>query len=92
MIELINTTKFYNIKGKKHYILDNINYRFPSKKSIGLLGANGAGKSTLLRLLGGLELPKSGKIQTTSSISWPVGLSAGFQASLTARQNIKFVY
>ena len=91
MIELINTTKFYNIKGKKHYILDNINYRFPSKKSIGLLGANGAGKSTLLRLLGGLELPNSGKIQTTSNISWPVGLSAGFQASLTARQNIKFV-
>ena len=91
MIELKNATKFYNIKGKKHYILDNVSYRFPSGKSIGLLGANGAGKSTLLRLLGGIELPNAGKIITTSSISWPVGLSAGFQGSLTARENIKFV-
>lgn len=91
MIELINTTKFYNIRGKKHYILDNVSYKFPSGKSIGLLGANGAGKSTLLRLLGGIELPNSGQIETTSSISWPVGLTAGFQGSLSARQNIKFV-
>ncbi|MED7820385.1 MULTISPECIES: ABC transporter ATP-binding protein [unclassified Francisella] len=91
MIELMNVTKFYNIKGKKHYILKDASYKFPSGKSIGLLGANGAGKSTLLRLLGGLELPNSGKIVSTSNISWPVGLTAGFQGSLTAKQNIKFV-
>jgi capsular polysaccharide transport system ATP-binding protein len=91
MIELINATKYYNIKGRKHYILNDVNYTFPTGKSIGILSANGAGKSTLLRLLGGLEYPNSGKIITSSSISWPVGLVAGFQGSLTARQNIKFV-
>lgn len=91
MIEIVNATKFYNIRGKKHYILKDVNYTFPAGKSIGILGANGAGKSTLLRLLGGLEYPNSGKIIANSSISWPVGLTAGFQGSLTARQNIKFV-
>lgn len=91
MIQLVNVTKFYNIRGHKHYILKDVNYTFPEGKSIGILGRNGAGKSTFLRMLGGLEYPNSGKIITTSSISWPVGLTAGFQGSLTARENIKFV-
>ncbi|AJI74637.1 ABC transporter family protein [Francisella philomiragia subsp. philomiragia ATCC 25015] len=91
MIQLVNATKFYNIRGHKHYILRDVNYTFPEGKSIGILGRNGAGKSTFLRMLGGLEYPNSGKIITTSSISWPVGLTAGFQGSLTARENIKFV-
>lgn len=91
MIQLINATKFYNIRGKKHYILNNVNYIFPKDKSIGILGSNGSGKSTLLRMLGGIELPNSGKIISTNSVSWPVGMSSGFQPSLTARQNIKFV-
>ncbi|AJI47199.1 ABC transporter ATP-binding protein [Francisella philomiragia] len=91
MIQLVNATKFYNIRGYKHYILKDVSYTFPKGKSIGILGRNGAGKSTFLRMLGGLEYPNSGKIITTSSISWPVGLIAGFQGSLTARENIKFV-
>ncbi|QIV96510.1 capsular polysaccharide transport system ATP-binding protein [Allofrancisella inopinata] len=91
MIKLVNVTKYYNIKKQRHFILKDMTYTFPENKSIGLLGANGAGKSTLLRLLGGIEYPNSGKIQTDCSISWPVGLSSGFQGSLSATQNIKFV-
>lgn len=73
MIQLVNATKFYNIRGHKHYILRDVNYTFPEGESIGILGRNGAGKSTFLRMLGGLEYANSGKIITTSSISWPVG-------------------
>jgi len=91
MIKLINVTKYYRIKDHKHYILKDVSFTFPKGKSVGIFGSNGAGKSTFLRMLGGLEYPNSGKIVSTSSISWPVGLSAGFQGSLTARQNIKFV-
>jgi capsular polysaccharide transport system ATP-binding protein len=44
-----------------------------------------------MRLLGGQDVPDSGQIITDKSISWPVGLSGGFQGSLTGRQNSKFV-
>mgnify|MGYP000029429398 CR=1 FL=1 len=91
MIELKNVTKYYKIKKKKHYILNNVSCKFPEGKSIGILGKNGAGKSTLLRILGGVEKPNEGKVDVSSSISWPVGLASGFQGSLNAEQNIKFV-
>nr|WP_245355242.1 MULTISPECIES: ABC transporter ATP-binding protein [Pseudomonas] len=63
----------------------------PPGKNIGLIGRNGAGKSTLMRLLGGADVPDSGTIITDRSISWPVGLTGGFQGSMTGRDNIKFV-
>ncbi|MNQ63371.1 Polysialic acid transport ATP-binding protein KpsT [compost metagenome] len=44
-----------------------------------------------MRLLGGADVPDSGTIATNKSISWPVGLSGGFQGSMTGRENIKFV-
>ena len=92
MLELENVTKFYRIKKKRHYILRNISFKFSEKRSIGILGPNGAGKSTLLRMLGGIELPNHGKIKLHGgTVSWPVSLTAGFQGSLTARENIKFV-
>ncbi len=91
MIILDNVTKFYRIKDFRHYVLRDVTYRFNSGVSLGILGKNGAGKSTLLRMLGGIEYPNSGKITITGSVSWPVGLTAGFLGNLSARENIKFV-
>ncbi|HCT7539030.1 TPA: ABC transporter ATP-binding protein, partial [Escherichia coli] len=68
-----------------------LNIAFPSDKSIALLGRNGAGKSTLLRVIGGIDRPDKGTVITDKTISWPVGLSGGFQGSLTGRENVKFV-
>ncbi len=91
MIELRNLTKWYHTPGGRHYVFKDLNAIFPPDKSIGLIGMNGAGKSTLLRMIGGSDYPNSGKIVTDKKISWPVGLSGGFQGSLSARDNIKFV-
>lgn len=91
MIHFKNVTKYYKIKSGKHYILQNVNYNFPDKTSIAILGKNGAGKSTLLRMMGGIELANSGEISSDCSISWPVGLASGFQANISAKDNIKFV-
>lgn len=63
----------------------------PQDKNIALIGKNGAGKSTLMRLLSGVDTPDSGVIRTDKSISWPVGQAGGFQGSLSARENVKFV-
>ena len=91
MIEVRNLTKSYFFEGKKHMVLNNISFKINKGESTAILGKNGAGKSTLLRLLGGIDFPDSGEIKKDCSISWPVGLTGGFQGSLTGFENVKFV-
>lgn len=91
MIQLDRLTKSYLTSNGRHYLFRDLDLTLPSGKSIGLLGKNGAGKSTLLRIIGGIDQPDSGQVLTNSTISWPVGLSGGFQGSLTGRQNVRFV-
>lgn len=44
-----------------------------------------------MRLLGGQDVPDAGVIQSSGRISWPVGLSGGFQGTLSGRENVKFI-
>lgn len=90
-IRLKNVTKYYNIRNKKMYILDDISIDIPANINIGVLGSVGAGKSTFLRILGGIDFPNSGKIISDRSFSWPLALSGGFQGSLSGMDNAKFV-
>ncbi|MBE6430236.1 MAG: ABC transporter ATP-binding protein [Campylobacter sp.] len=92
MIKLDNLTKFYPLSnGDKYFVFREFTFTFPDDCSIGLIGRNGAGKSTLMRLLSGADIPNAGKVITDKKISWPVGLAGGFQQSLSARDNVKFV-
>jgi capsular polysaccharide transport system ATP-binding protein len=91
MIELRELTKSYATPKGRHYVFKNLNATLPPNKSVALLGKNGAGKSTLLRIIGGMDYPDHGDVRTNKTISWPVALSGGFQGSLTARQNVRFV-
>jgi len=91
MIELRNLTKYYPTERGRKYVFRDLDVTFPGGHSIGVLGRNGAGKSTLLRILGGIEAPDNGEVICDESISWPVGLSGGFQGSLSARDNVRFV-
>ena len=91
MIELRNVTKYYTAKGGLKYILRGVSLTIPSRRNIAVLGPNGAGKSTFLRLIGGAESANSGTILTDANISWPLGLTSGFQGGLTGRKNVEFV-
>ncbi|HDR2511216.1 TPA: ABC transporter ATP-binding protein, partial [Enterobacter roggenkampii] len=91
MIQIENLTKSYRTPKGRHFVFKGLNLELPPNKSIALIGRNGAGKSTLLRMIGGIDRPDSGRIITNKTISWPVGLSGGFQGSLTGRENVKFV-
>ncbi len=91
MIQLENLTKYYPTKDGRRYVFRNVNYALPETGNIGVLGYNGAGKSTLMRLIGGTDFANSGRVKTDCRISWPIGLSSGFQGSLTGRENVKFV-
>ncbi len=90
MIELINVSKYYPTEFGRHYVFRDVSLKLPLDKSVGILGPNGSGKSTFLRLLGGADTPSAGKIIKTGSISPPMGLTPGLQASLTASENMRF--
>jgi capsular polysaccharide transport system ATP-binding protein len=91
MIELRGLSKSYPTRQGRRYVFRDLSFTFPAGSNIGLIGRNGAGKSTLLRLLGGIDQPDHGAVVTDKRISWPVGLAGGFQANLTARENVQFV-
>lgn len=91
MIELRHVTKSYPTPHGRRYVFRDLSFTFPEGTNIGLIGPNGAGKSTLMRLIGGIDAPDSGAVVTDARISWPVGLSGGFQGSLTGRDNVQFV-
>jgi capsular polysaccharide transport system ATP-binding protein len=91
MIQLRELCKTYYVKGAPHVVADNIDATFPTGVSVGLLGRNGAGKSSLLRMIAGTMDPSSGRIQSTGSVSWPVGFAGSFHGDLSGSQNVKLV-
>lgn len=91
MIRIQNLSKRYHKQHGSDWVLKDINLELPTNVSVGLIGRNGAGKSTLLRLIGGMDAPDRGEIYRDCSVSWPIGLSGGFQGSMTGRQNVRFV-
>lgn len=92
MIEFQHVTKSYlHHKTGRKYIFKDLSFSIPEGKNLAILGKNGAGKSTIINLLAGIDAPDSGKIISDKRISWPIGLKGGFQGSLSARENVKFI-
>ena len=63
IVELKNLSKIYNTGEKEFKALDNIDLSIEKGEFVVILGPSGAGKSTLLNLIGGMDTPKSFKIQ-----------------------------
>ncbi|WP_031293656.1 ABC transporter ATP-binding protein [Sphingobium sp. HDIP04] len=72
-------------------VLQGVNFTINPKDRIGLLGRNGAGKTTLIKLIGGVEMPTSGKVIRSMRCSWPLGFNGGFQGSMTGYDNARFI-
>jgi len=91
MIICNNICKAYEHGPIKKQVLKNVNLTVEPGERVALLGRNGAGKSTLIKLIGGVEIPTSGKIARHMTVSWPLGFSGGFQGSLTGYDNARFI-
>lgn len=91
MIICHNIFKAYTHGANRKQVLNDVNLVVEKGDRIALLGRNGAGKSTLIKLIGGVEMPTSGKIQRHMSVSWPLGFAGGFQGSLTGYDNARFI-
>src|SRR5262249_16159130 len=83
MVRAAGVFKEDRTEGRVHRVLNDISFTLSKGEKLAVLGRNGAGKSTLIRLLGRVELPTGGVIERDMSLSWPIGLTGGFQGSLT---------
>jgi capsular polysaccharide transport system ATP-binding protein len=91
MIRLEHVVKRYRVRNGTHRVLNGVNLELRRGDRVGILGRNGAGKSTLIRLISGAELPTSGRISRTMSVSWPLAFGDAFQGSLTGTDNLRFI-
>ncbi|GBQ34969.1 ABC transporter ATP-binding protein [Gluconacetobacter azotocaptans] len=92
MLRCIDICKDYHIPGKgPRRVLDRVNFQLERGQKLGVLGRNGAGKSTLIRILGGVDLATSGRVERTMSISWPLAFTGAFQGSLSGLDNLRFI-
>lgn len=62
IVKFEHISKIYGDGGHELKALDDVDLTLEQGKFIVILGPSGAGKSTLLNLLGGLDVPTSGKI------------------------------
>ena len=90
-IRIENLTKTYKTIFGPKTVLHDINIEIRKGEKVGLLGRNGSGKTTLLKIIGGIEIPSEGKVSSEMSVSWPIGFAGGFQGSMSALDNARFI-
>lgn len=91
VISCENLHKSYKMGAGRKQVLKGLDFAVEPGERIGFLGRNGAGKTTLIKLIGGVEMPTSGRITRKMSVSWPLGFGGGFQGSLTGYDNARFI-
>ena len=93
--EQLNNLKEYFIKIMRHELffkefraLNHVSFKVRRGEVVGLVGTNGSGKSTMLKCIAGVLEPSEGSIVVRGNIAPLIELGAGFDAELTARENI----
>jgi putative ABC transport system ATP-binding protein len=82
-------TKVYRMGTVEVHALRSVSLLLPEGQFVVLLGPSGSGKSTLLNILGGLDVPTSGKVYYRGE-----DLTSASEAELTAyrREHVGFVF
>lgn len=89
LLEARDVSKIYELGEIEVHALRNVSLTLFEAEFLVLLGASGSGKSTLLNILGGLDVPTSGRV-----LSRNLELTDAGDAELTKfrRENVGFVF
>lgn len=87
--ELLNQRHGEKLRDQEYWALRDISFELRRGDCLGVLGYNGAGKSTLLKILSGLLRPDKGEVVVYGELGQLIDLSAGFNPSLTGRENVR---
>ncbi|MGY1703209.1 ABC transporter ATP-binding protein [Geodermatophilus sp. SYSU D00697] len=71
------------------WALRDVTFDVAPGETIGLVGANGQGKSTLLKLIAGVLLPDTGRVEVHGGVAPLIEITGGFVGDLTVRENIR---
>lgn len=87
IVEAIKVSKEYSLKNERVTAVRDINLSVNRGEYISILGPSGSGKTTLLNLLGGLDLPTTGRVLIDN-----IDLSAMRQSERTSMRCQKIGY
>src|SRR5262245_24673310 len=89
LFDIQDLTKVYRMGEIEVQALRHVTLSLPEREFVVLLGPSGSGKSTLLNILGGLDVPTSGRVFYRD-----VELTSADEAALTAyrRKHVGFVF
>lgn len=107
ILELKDVNKIYNSSEIKVHAVDDVTLEFQEAEFAAIVGPSGSGKTTLLNLIGGLDMPTTGKIiidgtdlsklKSSQLIDFRMrNIGFVFQAYnlipvLTAKENVEFI-
>ncbi len=84
-----NLSKSFEDADKKITVFEALDFDIQSGQSVAIMGASGSGKSTLLHLLGGLDMPTSGRVSVCGHDMAKLGNK---KRGLVRNKHLGFVY
>ncbi len=76
------------LRNGEFWAVNDVSFELKRGQCLGLIGPNGSGKSTILKMLNGIFMPDTGRIELTGSVGALIEVGAGFHPLLTGRENI----
>jgi ABC-type polysaccharide/polyol phosphate transport system ATPase subunit len=75
-------------RAEEIWALRDVSLEIEPGASVGFVGRNGSGKTTFLRLIAGIFVPTSGRLEVGGTIGSLLELGAGFHPDFTGRENV----